>query len=375
MRAPSSAHATTPKPADPRELFPDKTVFFPPPETAEKLGAYETCGMCHLDIYNDWQTSMHAQGWTSPLFQAIYEAWYKDDPNVVDCRTCHAPSAVSLKGYGFEPDVTAGDLNDGVTCVSCHLGAHGEVFGPRGSQDSPHPAVKSDVLISVQMCDSCHGIEGDELLDNMKREYEETGLEAEGVTCQSCHMPLTERALYNGGEETSVHRHTFQGGHDAVWLQGVVALDASLLSTGIEVTVTNQKTGHNFPAGCIWRRVKVETRFIAADGTEESWLEVYSTESRRVLVRNTPEILRYPIEVKPGRIEVDVTYRSVDEDRASQLGAEIEEMFGDKPVSSAVYEIVALEDGTFALELVSKDDQPDDLDAYPMPPELDPWRP
>jgi len=356
------------------DIFAGKTVRFQEPAEAEELNTFETCGMCHEDIYRDWKDSMHAAGWTSPLFQAIYKTWYKDNPDVVDCRTCHAPNSLALNGYGHEPGVTAGNLDHGITCTSCHLGVHGEVLGPRGSDDAPHASVKVDAFGSIQICNSCHGIEGDELLDNMKAEWEETGLETDGITCQSCHMPLGERRLYTGAEPTMVRRHTFQGGHAEDWLEGVVTLSAEVEPDAVVVTVTNQKTGHNFPAGCIWRRVLVRTTFVPDDGSPpQTWEEVYATETRRVLVRNEPEVLRYETPMRPGRLEVRVTYRSVDEERAAKLGKEIQDTFDERPVSHGIYRVEQGASG-LVIEEVELVDAPSDPDAYRMPPKLDPWR-
>jgi len=231
-----------------------------------------------------------------------------------------------------------------------------------------------DAFSSIELCDSCHGIEGDELLDNMKREWEETGLEYQGVTCQSCHMPITDdRGRYNGGPITSTRRHTFQGGHTAEWLEGVVTVSASLGKDAINVTVLNQKTGHNFPAGCIWRRVLVKTRYIPDEGSELKWVEEYATETRRVLKRNVPEELSYGAGLGTGRLEVHVTYRSVDEERAQVLGAEIQERFNEKSVAHGIWNIVKGPSGSLTLEEVELFDAPTDPDAYPMPDKLDPW--
>ena len=56
------------------------------PEGLVSLKA-EACGVCHTDIYNEWKTSIHAQAYTDPFFQAY---WTKDK-HIWVCLNCHTP--------------------------------------------------------------------------------------------------------------------------------------------------------------------------------------------------------------------------------------------------------------------------------------------
>lgn len=47
----------------------------------------EACGVCHVDIYSEWKTSIHAQAYTDPFFQAY---WTKDK-RIWVCLNCHTP--------------------------------------------------------------------------------------------------------------------------------------------------------------------------------------------------------------------------------------------------------------------------------------------
>jgi hypothetical protein len=47
----------------------------------------ESCGTCHREIYEEWKSSIHAQAYKDPFFQA----YWKKDKNIWVCLNCHTP--------------------------------------------------------------------------------------------------------------------------------------------------------------------------------------------------------------------------------------------------------------------------------------------
>ena len=47
----------------------------------------EECGQCHEEIYQEWKSSIHAQAFHDPFFQA----YWKKDKNIWVCLNCHTP--------------------------------------------------------------------------------------------------------------------------------------------------------------------------------------------------------------------------------------------------------------------------------------------
>ncbi|WP_198263945.1 multiheme c-type cytochrome [sulfur-oxidizing endosymbiont of Gigantopelta aegis] len=68
----------------------DKTTQYIPyqevPEGAISLKAKD-CGLCHSEIYQEWQTSLHAKAFVDPFFTA----YLKKDKGDPTCAVCHTP--------------------------------------------------------------------------------------------------------------------------------------------------------------------------------------------------------------------------------------------------------------------------------------------
>ena len=59
----------------------------PVPAGLQSLSARK-CGSCHLEIFREWQQSVHAQAWVDPQFQA---EMHKQPGVSWMCVNCHAP--------------------------------------------------------------------------------------------------------------------------------------------------------------------------------------------------------------------------------------------------------------------------------------------
>lgn len=206
------AHARAFYAAQPRFLSP--VPWSPLPEGLPNLRA-ETCGVCHVDIYEEWKLSAHAQAWLGdPQFLEELKnttATPGRDASWI-CMNCHTPLqqqlprlVTALEGGNrgkpiyvanaeFDPTLQ----KEAITCATCHV-RDGFVLGPYGDTHAPHAVKKSDDLRSSALCTQCH--EANEELDDVSlacvfdtgRSFAAGPAAAEGKTCQDCHMPPVQR--------------------------------------------------------------------------------------------------------------------------------------------------------------------------------------
>lgn len=228
------------------------------------------CGVCHRQIYEEWQTSWMARANSNVNYQAHFKRWQSQAAKYAAktgnppldlraCQRCHAP----------EIDVGAGlQRQDGVTCLTCHgvrkvrEGQYGHelsydsrniIYGP-GSENSlaPHPTKQGDHFLDSSLCAGCHR----DIAPNgvaLERTYEEwrgSQYAEQGVQCADCHMPKIDGAPSSGSAQSQHASHRFPGGHaDSPLLKGAAKLEVKQVADKIAVTVINQSVGHHFPTG------------------------------------------------------------------------------------------------------------------------------
>lgn len=255
------------------------------------------CGECHQQIYQQWQSSMHAQ--SSALSDPIHGAFYgmligdptkegmthKNSTKYPICLQCHAPNAARDGKTKLD---TMAAYAEGVNCVVCHtmdtfkgvqahdgklrLGAKAYGFsdkqlsGPRGAYNGMNPSespgsgtqekvvnpfphkANATLFKTSNACLGCH----EQRKNGNGVPVCATGPElvASGntVTCQSCHMPVS-----NG-----FSNHTMGGGHSPAMLNRGVVLEVKVKSEGgkshATVTLLNLLP-HNYPTGAPFRNV------------------------------------------------------------------------------------------------------------------------
>ena len=253
------------EPSDPQ---PPKTL----PEGLSSLSAKE-CGGCHAAIYQEWSASMMGQAWTDPVFQADFQ----HQGELYVCRNCHTPlveqqpelvlglekvkplTAETIPNPDFQPEL----LDEGVTCVSCHL-QEGRLVGPHEDVDPPHAWAVGDLTGD---CEACHQMPPPPFW-RLERDVADTHRELErwqaltGRTegCVDCHMPAVERPLVEGYPSRPGRAHTFVGSWDHETLRSAVSLRAE----GGTLFVTNH-AGHAVPTAepshvlrLSWRGVEAE---------------------------------------------------------------------------------------------------------------------
>jgi hypothetical protein len=206
------------------------------------------CGACHPQQLADWSASRMGRAMTDPVFLADWE----HQGDVFVCRNCHTPlveqrptlvtglrhvkplTPIEGPNPRFVPEL----VEEGVTCVACHL-IDGEIVGPDGDH-GPHAVRADPTFREPQRCVGCHQVPIPPLT-RLQRPLADTHAEWEewrrvtGRTevCADCHMPG--------------RRHTFPGAWDADLVKGGLAV--AVEADGDEVIVTlENRAGHRFPS-------------------------------------------------------------------------------------------------------------------------------
>lgn len=238
-----------------------------PARTAE-LETSASCQRCHAEIWDEWQASMHAQSFTDPLVLASNQS---NNFRNLDCIPCHAPAPVFEHGIGklerVVERVTARE--DGVDCLSCHR-AFDHVVGPErlaatSAGAACRPSGQAE-LRSPALCAPCHN------QHNTVDQWELTTYAKEGVGCDDCHMPVVERKN-SDGTKRSGRSHRMAGGHDPAMLAKAYGLktevkDGADGGKSLVVSVTNNGTGHNFPADARHRALDIVVTLVQPDGVQ-----------------------------------------------------------------------------------------------------------
>lgn len=255
------------------------------------------CGACHVEIYEEWRASTHAQAWTDAQFQAELAK----DPEVVWlCLNCHTPAQdqqeqrVEWEEGGGAREVRRTVNTDfdptwreeGVSCLACHW-EEGRLVGPGRERDAPHPAAPSEALRSGQICLDCH--QAAVRLEDALVCHFDTGREWQASkaaqSCVDCHMPAVRRPLAEGGPVRSTRRHGWPGSgipktspppagfariHEG-WSSGarLSIVHGPAVPTGtptsLEVRLENVGGGHHLPTGDPERHLLLE---VDVDGPE-----------------------------------------------------------------------------------------------------------
>lgn len=269
-----------------------------------------TCG-CHAALFTEWQTTMHAQALSDPIFQLKLKQVDEETDGAVTpfCLGCHSPIGV------MSGEVTTSDLSrasqsaaEGVTCSFCHsvtatvqpLGNTSQEVasdGVRRAQlqdpQAPHAAAYSEFHESAEFCGSCHNVShpgNGTHLEDTYTEWAESEYAKKGITCQDCHMtpgpgvtkPNPGKAAGMGPKRDHIFTMTFVGANVALGnaelaeanlkAAAELVLDVPEIQTGqvaVKTTVTNVGAGHYLPTGLSEvRQMWLEVKATDASGAE-----------------------------------------------------------------------------------------------------------
>jgi len=236
---------------------------------------------------------------TQPYFGPGYKL---DFPQTAgNCAACHLPGPAIDAPYGVDPNAVAGVDALGIHCDFCHKVAEVTLdpetglpyanmpgvlsmdirrpfpedadryqlfFGTFDDDNVPMEDTYLPLIAESSYCAPCHyGGFWDTVVYNSFGEwldspYSDPSFEG-ARTCQQCHMPsptlfggkpITNVAPGTGGIErdpSTIHAHTFPGAVSQELLQNAVAMDVEAAREGrtarVDVTLTNDRTGHHVP--------------------------------------------------------------------------------------------------------------------------------
>jgi len=253
-----------------------------------------TCGKCHQDIYEVWRTSVHAQSFVDPVFQAgLAQAITVEGTDVAQtCLSCHSPGSILM-----EPPVGVVEPErEGIGCRFCHairdvdldtfppfdLETELVMMGRMNATESPvHEISASALLGSPEYCASCHEYTspaGAPILSTFS-EFAGAG-HPDYLTCQDCHMPfvlgqVVDPSVQQPGDLSFVDSHSIPGGRDMAQVRRAMSLEivsAEQRSGSVElrVAVQNRGSGHWIPTGMPSKQIVLEvaTRYDSFERSE-----------------------------------------------------------------------------------------------------------
>jgi len=253
------------------------------------------------------------------LTQPFYGPGYKlDFPDTTgNCAACHTPGAAIDAPYGTDPNTVSGVNQFGVHCDYCHKVAGVSLDPATGlpylnmpgvlSQDIRRPFPEDPdryqiffanfdddnvpmedtylpLIKESQWCAPCHfGVFWDTVVYNSFGEWLASSYSdpVNGKTCQQCHMsaptmldgqPVINIAPDKGGVERdplTIPAHTFPGASSIDLLQNAVAMSVSARKDGnraiVEVTILNDRTGHDVPSDSPLRQMILLVQAVGSD--------------------------------------------------------------------------------------------------------------
>jgi hypothetical protein len=179
----------------------------------------------------------------------------------VNCEVCHSLSAVDLSGDGPRHVLDPGPVERG-PIKDASAEAHGVAFSP--------------LHTTAEACAWCHeyvNSEGTPIMTTYS-EWKESSAAKEGITCQNCHMGLTDQEVVDPRVErlpgSEINLHQVPGGHSLDQLHEALGLairhDRKDEALEIEIELRNKGAGHAVPTGMPGRRVVLLLNLRTSDG-------------------------------------------------------------------------------------------------------------
>lgn len=222
-------------------FFPSRASTAGRRTTSDQFDPPEVCGGCHVEIYAQWNGSMHSNAWTDPIYRAALNLVSAASGGKADnfCMGCHTPIGVVTGEATPGGKGMSAVAERGVQCEVCHNisrssgignGAyvltpqlHGRPlkFGPFKDAISPyHDTAYSKLHTQSEFCGQCHDVShpfNRVAIERTYSEWRDSSYGGEGIQCQDCHMkPVRGRATPISKERERIYTHTFVGGNALV---------------------------------------------------------------------------------------------------------------------------------------------------------------
>jgi hypothetical protein len=213
------------------------------------------CGVCHKEIYSEWETTRHKVAFTNELYKKSHEK----EP-LVWCLNCHAPF---LKDKGNPEKIEDRVLTDeGVSCLVCHKRGDKILTARIPQNPKEHSYIEVKEMRRSEFCENCHQFNfpvgtgnvphkdfkfSNQPMQNTFTEWQMSYFFGK-ETCQDCHMKPKD------GYRT----HSFPGGHNADYLAKTFSLKMNRISNReTKLTIIAKQLGHAFPTGDLFRSLVV----------------------------------------------------------------------------------------------------------------------
>ncbi|MBL8739279.1 MAG: hypothetical protein JNL12_22820 [Planctomycetes bacterium] len=220
------------------------------------------CQQCHQDVYDEWFGSHHQISFTNPEVRQTSDDFRKEE-----CMDCHLPRPLVVTGFGKRTLPRRTHFDEGVSCITCHLGPNGTILGRTSRPDAPCKPVADTAFLAVDACASCHNQHG------TTDQWRESHYAAQGTDCASCHMPAIDRKRADGSVRPG-RKHVYEGSHDKATLQKAGRFTVARDGQELVLSLTNVAAGHHFPTEERHRAVDMVYRFVPPAGTGE-WTRAY----------------------------------------------------------------------------------------------------
>ena len=242
------------------------------------------CKSCHPAIWREWENSMHAKAWVDEIYQAAAKQIADRETK---CDQCHAPEPILITGVGEMPKLRDKQREAGVSCLVCHLDAHGAMNGPAASAETYfHANVTNPIYTEpTTLCSTCHGQQSVPEHDQVSSFL--NGKFAEGnASCATCHMPVVKRLQSTASYDSIKGRkHTWRGSRSVAQLKRAATLQLAYAAGKVDVKLRSI-TGHILPGGML-RTIMLEVTLLAPDGTEHQKQQIsISAEDKNRLLPN-----------------------------------------------------------------------------------------
>lgn len=245
---------------------------------------------------------------------------------------CHLPRPLAITGFGKRTLPRRTHFDEGVSCISCHLGPDGGIVGRADRPELPCKPRRSDAFLAVDTCASCHNQHG------TTDQWRASSFAKIGSDCSSCHMPEVQRTRPDKSPRLG-RSHVFPGCHDEAVLRSAARFHVERQGDEVAMTLTNTGAGHNFPTEERHRAVDIVYRFVTAAGAGEwqrAWRfrQPYRDEMEPINPGNAPsenaqlpagasKTVRVKIPADALRVEARLWYRlqpfAVDGDKYSTM--------------------------------------------------------